>query len=197
MTATDENGAGDRTETNATGLNVNRRDAIRATAGLVGLVTLSGLGTAREDFVAEGTTQQPLDKRIGMTATGSGTFYTVPFRWVEPGTTVVWQLVQGSHSTTAYAEANGKPHRIPEDAPGWDSGVLSESGSTFARTFNVPGVYDYYCSPHESLGMVGRLVVGTPDLDEEPALADPQDSLPDAAQDALTGLNAVTRVMFG
>jgi hypothetical protein len=26
----------------------------------------------------------------------------------------------------------------------------------------VPGVYDYFCAPHEAAGMVGRIVVGKP-----------------------------------
>jgi hypothetical protein len=26
----------------------------------------------------------------------------------------------------------------------------------------VPGVYDYFCLPHEQAGMVGRIVVGAP-----------------------------------
>jgi plastocyanin len=134
--------------------------------------------------------------RVGMVAAGGRFFYTVPFRWVEPGTTVVWQLVQGSHSTTAYAEANGGPHRIPREASGWDSGVVSEPGATFERTFNVPGIYDYHCTPHEGLGMVGRLVVGFPDLGSQPALAEPEDSLPPASRTVISGLNAATRVLF-
>ena len=169
---------------------------MRATGGLVGLGALAGRGVAQ---IETGTlVQQPLDKRIGLLTTEEGrNFYTVPFRWVEPGTAVVWQLVRGSHSTTAYAEANGRPDRVPAEASGWDSGVVSESGTTFERTFDVHGVYDYYCAPHESLGMVGRLVVGSPDLEDQPALAESQESLSTAAREALSGLNAATRVVFG
>ena len=132
-----------------------------------------------------------------LSAENGANFYTVPIRWVEPEGTVTWELVQGTHSATAYAEANDRPQRIPADASGWDSGLLSESGATFEQTFDVPGVYDYFCRPHESLGMVGRLVVGTPDLANEPALADPQDSLPDATKEMLAALNAVTTATFG
>ena len=178
----------------------SRRRALKATGGLVGAATLAGSGAAQTgNGSGTGTPQgRPSDKRIGMITTGDGrNFYTVPFRWVQPGTTVIWQLVQGSHSATAYASANERPHRIPEEAPGWDSGVTSEPGATFERTFNVEGVYDYHCTPHESLGMVGRLVVGAPDLENEPALAAPQDSLPATAREALSALNALTRTMFG
>ena len=52
--------------------------------------------------------------------------------------------------------------RIPDKADPWDSGYLRNPGDHFAVTFHVEGVYDYFCAPHEMLGMVGRLVVGKP-----------------------------------
>jgi plastocyanin len=175
---------------------VGRRTVVKAAGGIVGLGALSGRGTAQDGTATP--TRRPSDKRIGLLTTEEGrNFYTVPLRWVEPGTTVVWELVRGSHSTTAYAETNDKPGRIPPAASAWDSGVMTQPGATFERTFDVPGVYDYHCTPHEGLGMVGRLVVGSPDLGSQPALAEPQDSLPTAAREALTGLNVVTRTMFG
>lgn len=74
--------------------------------------------------------------------------------FVQPGTTVRFDLLEGAHSVTAY------PDRIPEAARPFDSGVFT-SGS-FEHTFDVPGTYDYYCIPHRSVGMVGRIVVGSP-----------------------------------
>ena len=73
---------------------------------------------------------------------------------VEPGTTVRFEIEAGSHSATAYEG------RIPAAASPFDSGVLSQG--RFDHTFEVPGTYDYYCIPHESMGMVGRIVVGEP-----------------------------------
>lgn len=52
--------------------------------------------------------------------------------------------------------------RIPERAEPWDSGFLVNPGSHFEVTLTVPGVYDYFCAPHEAAGMVGRIVVGRP-----------------------------------
>lgn len=74
--------------------------------------------------------------------------------YVEPGTTVRFEIEEGSHSATAYAD------RLPADAAPFDSGVLSQG--EFEHTFEVPGTYDYYCIPHKSMGMVGRIVVGSP-----------------------------------
>src|ERR687897_1775531 len=67
---------------------------------------------------------------------------------VEPGTTVTWvQSGDNAHTTTSYDEL-------------WDSGLL-EGGSeeTFSFTFDEPGTYDYFCIPHEDLGMVGTVTV--------------------------------------
>ena len=40
-------------------------------------------------------------------------------------------------------------------------GFLVNPGDHFDVTLTVPGVYDYYCMPHEAAGMVGRIVVGS------------------------------------
>ncbi|WP_411965921.1 plastocyanin/azurin family copper-binding protein [Haloferax sp. YSMS24] len=74
--------------------------------------------------------------------------------YVEPGTTVRFEITAGAHSATAYAD------RIPSDARPFDSGTISEG--SYEYTFEKSGTYDYYCIPHKSLGMVGRIVVGQP-----------------------------------
>ena len=67
---------------------------------------------------------------------------------VEPGTTVTWvQSGNNSHTTTSYDGL-------------WDSGMIEGgSGGTFSFTFEEPGTYDYFCIPHESLGMIGSVTV--------------------------------------
>ena len=51
------------------------------------------------------------------------------------GDTVEWRIVSGRHSSTS------------KDAA-WDSGEL-ERGASFAQQFDVPGVYPYFCTPHD------------------------------------------------
>jgi plastocyanin len=81
--------------------------------------------------------------------------------YVKPGTTVRWVARENVHTTTAYHPSNDHHAlRIPEGAMPWDSGFLVKPGATFDVTLTVPGVYDYYCMPHEGAGMVGRIVVG-------------------------------------
>jgi len=73
---------------------------------------------------------------------------------VEPGTAVRFEVESGSHSVTAYED------RIPSGATAFDSGTIS--AGSFEYTFEEPGTYDYYCLPHQSMGMTGRIVVGGP-----------------------------------
>jgi plastocyanin len=67
---------------------------------------------------------------------------------VEPGTTVTWvQSGNNPHTTTSYDGL-------------WDSGMIEGgSGGTFSFTFEEPGTFDYFCIPHEELGMVGSVTV--------------------------------------
>jgi plastocyanin len=67
---------------------------------------------------------------------------------VEPGTTVTWvQRGQYGHTTTSYDGL-------------WDSELI-EGGTdgTFSYTFEEPGTYEYFCEPHEEMGMVGTVTV--------------------------------------
>jgi len=83
--------------------------------------------------------------------------------YVEPGATVRWIVRENVHTATAYHPRNDShPLRIPEGAVPWDSGFLVHPDDHFDVTLTVPGVYDYYCMPHEAVGMVGRIVVRQP-----------------------------------
>ncbi len=81
---------------------------------------------------------------------------------IQPGRTVRFLCKANYHTTAAYHPANGNHSlRIPRTARPWSSEVL-QPGERFEVTLNVPGVYDYFCMPHEEAGMVGRLIVGQP-----------------------------------
>jgi plastocyanin len=90
---------------------------------------------------------------------------------VDVGTEVVWQNSNSrGHTVTAYEDA------IPDEADyfatgGFDSEQSARDawredgsgniygGDTFSYTVEVPGTYDYFCIPHESGGMAGRIEV--------------------------------------
>jgi plastocyanin len=117
---------------------------------------------------------------------GAGRFVNTPaVVWVEQGATVTWRIEGGNHSVTAYHPDNDKPLRIPEDATGFGSGVI-DAGETFEHTFDADGVYNYYCKPHEGLGMVGLVIVEAPA--DGPRTTTVDDLSNDDAASALTRL---------
>ncbi len=79
---------------------------------------------------------------------------------VQPSTTIRWAIRENVHTATAYHPDNDNHSlRIPDSAEPWDSDYLVNPGDAFEVTLTVPGVYDYYCKPHEHGGMVGRIIV--------------------------------------
>jgi len=73
---------------------------------------------------------------------------------IHPGDTVQWSWSSSGHSSTSGTP--GAPNGI------WDSGILN-LGATFSHTFNTPGSFPYYCTPHgQCCGMTGVVNVCTP-----------------------------------
>src|SRR5688500_6468208 len=86
---------------------------------------------------------------------------------IAAGDTVRRVQVSGFHSISAYHPKNDNHElRIPQGAQPWDSDILlgqsPKVDAIFEQVFTVPGVYDYFCKPHELAGMAGRIVVGEP-----------------------------------
>lgn len=78
------------------------------------------------------------------------------------GETVEWRNFSNvPHTVTADPAAAGNPSfvTLPAGAQPFDSGLIG-AGGTFSRTFDVAGRYDYFCIPHQSLGMRGTVIVG-------------------------------------
>lgn len=90
---------------------------------------------------------------------------------VEAGETVVWENT-GSRAHTVTAYDGGQPEGAAYFATGgfeseteareaWHADRTGSiyTGDRFEHTFEVPGVHQYYCIPHERGGMIGRVVV--------------------------------------
>lgn len=118
--------------------------------------------------------------------------------WIEEGGTVTWENESGQHNAVAYHPDNGdKPLRMPEGAEPWSTELLADGGETATHTFSTEGVYDYYCTPHEYVGMVGTVIVGEPDPHDQPGLEDPQSSLPEGARTELAKLGEQVNEILG
>jgi plastocyanin len=135
---------------------LSRRAALRAGGLLLAALTApAAVRPARAGDVVE--------IRLRSDALGTRVWFDPIGVLIEPGQTVRWVNEANVHTSTAYHPANDDHAlRIPQAAEPWDSGYLVEPGDSFAITLAVPGVYDYFCVPHEMAGMVGRIIVGQP-----------------------------------
>ena len=159
---------------------LSRRDALAMTAGTA-VATLAGcLGEAADDSRGEppenaGELGTPAAEFTVTITAEPWPEFTPQIVHVEPGGTVEWLVETGRHDVTGYHEDNHPPHRTPDGVEAWESEYLTGPGSSYERTFDVEGVYDYVdrqqvCISHEVAGNVGRVVVGWPDPDDEPAM---------------------------
>ena len=62
--------------------------------------------------------------------------------------------------TVRWVNRDGQFHTVTPDGHGeWSSASLNQSGQTFEHTFDDAGSFDYFCQPHRTAGMTGRVVV--------------------------------------
>ncbi|NHN48669.1 hypothetical protein G9464_13845 [Halostella sp. JP-L12] len=90
---------------------------------------------------------------------------------LQSGDVVEFVTVEDFHTVTAYhPRFFGVQQRVPEGVPGFTSPPFVENDAWYYR-FDEPGVYDLQCLPHETLGMVMRVVVddGSGEAPEAPA----------------------------
>ena len=147
---------------------------ILATGGVTSLAGCSSSGngdsgggepTTTETEETDGSGDSNAGSNTVMMVTEGSEYYFDPIGlFVESGETVTFEIQSGSHSATAYKQGTSLAEvtRIPEGAEAFNSETLSEQGATYEHTFETTGTYDYFCIPHKSLGMVGRIVVGEP-----------------------------------
>lgn len=81
---------------------------------------------------------------------------------VRVGDVVEWRNVSSAigHTATLLPQAATDPAnaRLPAGAAGFDSGNIPPGGA-WQHRFAVAGTYVYYCTPHETVGMVGVILV--------------------------------------
>lgn len=137
---------------------MDRRQFLKATGAFLGLVNVFSSSSVR----AKAQTHE-VHMLIGeVPGQPIPEFYFEPTGlFIKKGDIVRWIADTPHHTVTAYHRQHAKTHRVPEGVPPFSSPVVPV-GEFWEYTFDIEGVYDYWCGPHELYGMVGRLVVGFP-----------------------------------
>ncbi|HUY96115.1 MAG TPA: plastocyanin/azurin family copper-binding protein [Verrucomicrobiae bacterium] len=79
---------------------------------------------------------------------------------LKAGGTITWKNVGNLyHTTTDESSLAAVPAdaALPTGAASWDHALLP--GASFSLKLTTPGLYKYFCIPHESLGMLGQVTV--------------------------------------
>ena len=126
-------------------------------AGVALVLSASGGAAAG----AQGPCCRPSADTVVVQLTNALTYVPDTVR-IMTGGTVRWKntslLVHTVTDDDVKATLPGSAGR-PGGAKPFDSGNL-EPGGDFVHTFPVPGVYHYFCVPHEAAGMQGVVIVG-------------------------------------
>ncbi|WP_458210784.1 plastocyanin/azurin family copper-binding protein [Haladaptatus sp. NG-SE-30] len=134
---------------------------------------------------------------VGMVSTSSGEHFEPHVVRVTKGGTVRWTNESGNHATAAYSSKNDKPQLMPDGGMSWNSAIFTEKGATFEHRFETEGVYHYYCPPHETVGMIGSIIVGNPDPHEQPALEEPPAEMSAPVRAMIEELNGICNEALG
>ena len=94
---------------------------------------------------------------------------------IQAGETIIWENTSQLVHTVTFdpSEALDKSHvKLPEGIKPFGSGKMNP-GDTYSHTFKKAGTYKYFCIPHESSGMLGKVIVedtnGASHQDDTPA----------------------------
>ena len=80
-------------------------------------------------------------------ADGNKMVYSEEIARVDVGDTITWVPTDKGHNVEMIASPN-------------DMKFKSKNSKEAAITFEEPGIYYYWCTPHKGMGMIGLVVVG-------------------------------------
>ena len=80
-------------------------------------------------------------------ADGNRMVYSQEIAKIEVGDTVTWLPASKGHNVEMISSPN-------------DMKFKSKNGKEAKITFDTPGIFYYWCTPHKGMGMIGLVVVG-------------------------------------
>jgi pseudoazurin len=110
---------------------------------LISIMALIGLLSS--PVFAEDTTVEMLNKRDD----GAKMVYSEDITRIDVGDTITWVPTSKGHNVEIVAAPQG-----------FDIPKKSKNNKEVSITFDVPGIYYYWCTPHKSMGMIALIVVG-------------------------------------
>ena len=109
------------------------------------LSTVAIMASLSVPAFAEDMTIEMLNKRDD----GAKMVYSEDIARIDVGDTITWLPKSKGHNVEFVAGPDG-----------WKKPKKSKNGKEVAITFDTPGIYYYWCTPHKGMGMIALVVVG-------------------------------------
>ena len=116
-------------------------------------------GVGNYEGTVDATGQEEVHVTVGAKGNGGAFAFDPPAVRIDPGTTVVWTWT-----------GEGGSHDVVDEAVGYGSDRQNAEGATYALKFDGEGMSKYVCTPHETAGMKGAVVVGGQASSELPSI---------------------------
>jgi plastocyanin len=139
---------------------------MRAASSMMVVAVICGLAACAAVAAEAGPSQAPAappaaaqEKPVAVTMPGLK--YSPAKVVIKVGQTVEWKNTSKiAHTVTADPKLAKRKESVllPKDAKPFNSGTM-QGNAVFRYTFTVPGLYRYFCIPHEMMGMVGEVEV--------------------------------------
>jgi len=133
---------------------VTRRGFMRTATGAAAAAGAAGTAAGQETTTESGGGGGGGTEEVVVGPGGDLVFEPAELE-IQPGTTVRWVWDSDNHNVVAESTPEGADWSGTE---GGDSETYN-TGHEYSHTFEVEGDYEYYCTPHQSAGMVGTITV--------------------------------------
>ena len=110
-------------------------------------------------FVLAGSANAMTIEMLNKDDAGNKMVYSEELARIEVGETITWVPTSKGHNVEWIAGPDGA--ELPKK---------SKNGKEVSMTFEVSGIYYYWCTPHKGMGMIGLVVVGD-DVSNKGAIA--------------------------
>ena len=98
-------------------------------------------------FVAPAMAADVTIEMLNKDADGNKMVFSQEIVQIDSGDTVTWVPTSKGHNVEIIASPNGMKFK-------------SKNNKEAKITFDQPGIYYYWCTPHKGMGMIGLVVVG-------------------------------------
>jgi plastocyanin len=116
--------------------------------GVVGIVVA---GCSSSSSSSSGNSSGGADGGGATTVTVSNFKFDPPELTIKAGDSVTWNFTGGTHNVTSGTNCTSDNK--------FASGAPKAAPNTFIKTFDTAGTFDYFCQPHCTSGMVGKIIV--------------------------------------